>query len=86
VSEGIVGAARQPDAKTQARKAQGKILKLGIADLPKEIAQLRKQMLKAAADLDFERAADLRDRVHELEDLELKSGGNSTPFTDEECS
>lgn len=76
VSEGIVGAARQPDAKQQRRKAEGKVLSLGIADLPKEIAQLRKLMFKAASDLDFEQAAALRDRVQELEALELKLGGN----------
>jgi excinuclease ABC subunit B len=81
VSEGIVGAARQPDAKQQKRQAEGKVLKLGIADLPKEIAQLKKLMLKAATDLDFEQAAALRDRVQELEALELKLGHDA--LTDE---
>lgn len=81
VSEGIVGAARQPDAKQQKRQAEGKVLKLGIADLPKEIAQLKKLMLKAASDLDFEQAAGLRDRVQELEALELKLGRDA--LTDE---
>lgn len=76
VSDGIVGAARQPDAKAERRKAEGKVLKLGIADLPKEIAQLKKLMMKAAADLDFEQAAALRDRVQELEAVELKLGGS----------
>ncbi|MCA3244048.1 MAG: excinuclease ABC subunit UvrB [Alphaproteobacteria bacterium] len=75
VSEGIVGAARQPDAKQERRKAEGKVLSLGIADLPKEIAQLKKLMFKAASELDFEQAAALRDRVQELEALELKVGG-----------
>jgi len=77
VSDGIVGAARQPDAKSQRRKAEGKVLSLGIADLPKEIAQLKKLMFKAASELDFEQAAALRDRVQELETLELKLGGAS---------
>lgn len=34
---------------------------------PKEIERLRKQMLKAAEDLDFETAASLRDQIRELE-------------------
>jgi len=43
---------------------------------PKEIAKtvkkLRKEMLDAAKDLDFEKAAQLRDRVRKLEGMELK--------------
>ena len=57
------------------RRAARDALKLGIKDLPKEIEQLRKVMFKAAADLDFEQAAALRDRLRELEALELKMGG-----------
>ncbi len=79
VGEGIVGAARQPDTKQQRRKAEGKMLSLGIADVPKEIAQLKKLMFKAASDLDFEQAAALRDRVQELEALELALGGLTSP-------
>ena len=75
VQEGIVGAAREPDAKEQVRQAEGAVRKLGVVDLPKEIAGLRQAMLKAAADLDFERAAGLWDRLRELEALELKLGG-----------
>jgi len=41
--------------------------KLTAKELPKQIAKLRKQMLKAASDLDFEMAAQLRDKIHELE-------------------
>jgi excinuclease ABC subunit B len=40
-------------------------------DLPKVIRQLRKEMKQAAERLDFENAAQLRDRVRELEQLEL---------------
>jgi excinuclease ABC subunit B len=78
VSEGIVGAARNPDAKTLARKATAQVQKLGIADLPREIEALRVAMFKAAGDLDFEKAAALRDRLKELENLELKMGGADT--------
>ncbi len=75
VSEGIVGAGKAEDVLQASRKAARDALKLGIADLPKEIEQLRKVMFKAAADLDFEQAAALRDRLRELEALELKMGG-----------
>ena len=75
VSDGIVGAARQPDAKMVARKATAQVQKLGIADLPREMEALRVAMFKAAADLDFEKAAALRDRLKELEALDLNMGG-----------
>ena len=44
---------------------------LDLAEVPQLITSLKKQMREAAADLDFERAASLRDRVRELEQLEL---------------
>ncbi len=37
----------------------------------KEIARLRKQMLKHAENLEFEAAAGLRDRIKRLEEVEL---------------
>jgi len=45
----------------------------GIApkDIPKTIKKLRKEMLSAAKQLDFEKAAELRDRVKRLEEIEL---------------
>jgi excinuclease ABC subunit B len=45
----------------------------GIApkDIPKTIKKLRKEMLGAAKKLDFEKAAELRDRVKKLEEMEL---------------
>ncbi|MBE0596484.1 MAG: UvrB/UvrC motif-containing protein, partial [Desulfuromonadales bacterium] len=42
-----------------------------VADLRKEIARLKKEMLAAAGALDFERAAELRDRMLEVEKKEL---------------
>ncbi|MGC9518714.1 MAG: excinuclease ABC subunit UvrB [Desulfuromonadaceae bacterium] len=41
------------------------------AELRREIEKVRKQMLKAAADLNFEAAAELRDRLQALEKEEL---------------
>ncbi|MBI1922143.1 MAG: excinuclease ABC subunit UvrB [Geobacter sp.] len=45
---------------------------LPLKDIPKMVKKLRKEMLDAAKKLDFERAAELRDRVKQLEDMELK--------------
>jgi len=47
-----------------------------LAELPKNIAQLRRAMVQAAEDLEFEKAAALRDQLKELEaqDLALRSG------------
>jgi excinuclease ABC subunit B len=39
--------------------------------VPQLIVKLKKQMQSAAADMDFERAATLRDRIRELEQLDL---------------
>ena len=44
----------------------------GAADLPRMIRQLKKEMKQAAEQLEFEKAADLRDRIRELEQRELK--------------
>ena len=43
-----------------------------IDAVPETVEDLRKQMFAAAEDLDFERAAKLRDRIKKLEELELK--------------
>lgn len=43
-----------------------------IEQVPETVEDLRKQMLAAAEDLDFERAAKLRDRIKKLEELELQ--------------
>ncbi len=44
--------------------------------LKKEIARVKKEMLAAAADLDFEKAAELRDRMLALEKRELQLRGD----------
>ena len=43
-----------------------------IEQVPEKVEDLRKQMLAAAEDLDFERAAELRDRIKKLEELEIQ--------------
>jgi excinuclease ABC subunit B len=47
---------------------------LSLKDVPKMIEKLRKEMKEAASRLEFERAAELRDKIHELEETELKMG------------
>ncbi|RNC72340.1 MAG: excinuclease ABC subunit UvrB [Desulfuromonadales bacterium] len=41
-------------------------------EIPKLVKKLRKEMLDAARKLEFEKAAELRDRVKKLEDMELR--------------
>ncbi|MDD2501466.1 MAG: excinuclease ABC subunit UvrB [Geobacter sp.] len=43
-----------------------------LKEIPKLIKKMRKEMLAAAKELDFEKAAELRDRIKQLEDAELK--------------
>jgi excinuclease ABC subunit B len=43
-------------------------------EIPNVIRKLKKEMKEAAGHLEFERAAELRDRIHRLEEIELKIG------------
>lgn len=43
----------------------------GVKDLPKAIQKLKKEMKKAAEGLEFEKAAELRDRIRALEEHEI---------------
>jgi excinuclease ABC subunit B len=43
-------------------------------EIPKVILRLKEEMKKAASQLEFERAAGIRDKIHRLEELELKIG------------
>jgi excinuclease ABC subunit B len=43
----------------------------GAKDLPRVIQRLKKEMKKAAANLEFERAAELRDRIRAMEEQEI---------------
>ncbi len=51
--------------------AAEKPAKYGAKELPRMIRKLQKEMKEAAARLDFEAAAELRDRIRELEQQEL---------------
>ncbi len=56
-------------AVAQSQPAYGDLLP---EEVPGRIVELREQMLIAAGDLEFERAADLRDQLRALEQLELE--------------
>jgi excinuclease ABC subunit B len=45
-----------------------------LKEVPGVIQRLKKEMKDAASQLEFERAAEIRDRIHRLEELELKIG------------
>ena len=54
-------------------------LELSADELAAEVAKLRGQMRKAAEELDFERAAELRDRIKKLEEGSLLAGYEAEP-------
>ncbi len=77
VRQGIAGISESDGTKGKQKRqkdAARKVKSQGIVDLPAEIEAIKKQMLQAAEDLEFETAAKLRDRVHELERLQLGLG------------
>lgn len=45
---------------------------LSIKEIPKKIEKLKKEMKEAASRLEFERAAEIRDRIQRLEEIALK--------------
>jgi excinuclease ABC subunit B len=48
-----------------------------LSEIPDLIAKLRVEMKAAARDYDFERAAELRDRIRKLTDMEIEFGGET---------
>ena len=52
---------------------------LGVEEVAREVAGLREEMRAAAEGLDFERAADLRDRIRTLEQTALLRGFEAGP-------
>ena len=59
------------NSKRKAKREATNISKTSIKDIAKEIAATRKQMLGFAENLEFEKAAELRDKLKKLEELEL---------------
>ncbi|HZW26695.1 MAG TPA: excinuclease ABC subunit UvrB [Gallionella sp.] len=67
----IIEGMYEPDtARTQlkAAQAQAKYLAMSEKEVSREIARLEKEMLQAAKNLEFERAADLRDQLKKLKE------------------
>src|SRR5262249_34740268 len=70
----LSGSVYEADYVDMTQKAAEKAHKYGVGrpdDFRDTIGKMRKEMLAAADNLDFERAAELRDKIRELESLEL---------------
>jgi excinuclease ABC subunit B len=69
----ILGSIEEKDYYTPPANVAETPEEYGVApkDIPKLVKKLRKEMLGAAKQLDFEKAAELRDKVKKLEDMEL---------------
>ncbi|MGH9392183.1 MAG: helicase-related protein, partial [Vicinamibacteria bacterium] len=69
---GGMGAARAVEDPTDARGVAEEALLFGSPqEIAREVERLTKQMKKASKELEFEKAAELRDRIRELKQLEL---------------
>jgi excinuclease ABC subunit B len=57
-------------------RGRSRIDEVAEADLPipRQIERLEKEMKQAAKDLEFEEAAALRDKIRELQELQIYSG------------
>jgi excinuclease ABC subunit B len=69
----ILGSIEEKDYYTPKISAAEAPEEYGVApkDIPRLIKKLRKEMLAAAKELEFEKAAELRDRIKTLEEMEL---------------
>jgi excinuclease ABC subunit B len=47
---------------------------VSVKEIPSMIQKLKTEMKEAASHLEFERAAEIRDKIHRLEEIELKMG------------
>ena len=55
---------------------EAKAADVALEELPRTIAALRRQMLDLSEKLEFEKAAALRDRINDLEEIRLSMGGS----------
>ena len=67
----ILGSVYEADHYTVSimQEAEGEYI--SINEIPKKVKKLKKEMISAAKELDFERATELRDEIKKLEELEL---------------
>jgi excinuclease ABC subunit B len=68
---GGMGEARAGDAEEAERVADGPLSFGSIEEIDREVDKLTKAMRRASKELEFEKAAELRDRIRELRQLEL---------------
>jgi excinuclease ABC subunit B len=57
-------------------KEMASMPEVSIEQIPAQIRRLKNEMKAAAAKLEFERAAELRDRIRKLEDMTMQLGGD----------
>ncbi|MDR0549465.1 MAG: excinuclease ABC subunit UvrB [Deltaproteobacteria bacterium] len=72
--EGLSGVIAGADYQTIPKKAESLDFKWSLSELPKLIDSLTKEMYQAAEELDFEKAAQLRDRIRHLDAAALAVG------------
>jgi len=72
VAEAIATHYGEPDDEKASPRKKGWSPPESAAEAAKEIARVKQEMWKASEDLEFERAAELRDQLKELERLELR--------------
>ncbi|BEH11772.1 MULTISPECIES: excinuclease ABC subunit UvrB [Geobacter] len=68
----ILESIEERDYYTVAAVAETREEYISADEIPKRVKKLRKEMLDAAKKLEFERAADLRDQIKKLEEMELR--------------
>jgi excinuclease ABC subunit B len=73
----ILQSVEERDYYTVPLAAEGMEEYVAVRDIPQKVKKLRKEMLAAAKQLDFEKAAELRDRIKKLEDQELALLGSA---------
>ncbi|RKY29500.1 MAG: excinuclease ABC subunit B [Planctomycetota bacterium] len=71
----ILDSIYEADYVTVPRASEETVEYQAVKDIPKRIAQLRKQMKEAADNLEFELAAEIRDEIKALEERELSYMG-----------
>ena len=68
----IVGSIFESDYVTVSIAAEDGQEYISRDDIPKQMKKLQKEMREAAKELEFERAAELRDEIKRLEKIEMK--------------
>ncbi len=70
----ILGSIHERDYVTVPKAAEEQVIYIPSYNIEKTLAKLRKQMKEAADKMDFERAAELRDRIFALERRQIEEG------------